>query len=232
MTDVEVLNRLRRPFDPEQIGKLPKVNCTNCSAKDRKCDKHQKRTCRTCKAYVSTQHIHIDYVGHAHVTERLLEIDPLWYWEPLAFDTDGLPAVDGNGGLWMRLHIAGHERIGYGHANGKRGGDAVKEAIGDGIRNAAMRFGVALDLWKKEPAGVVVDDEPSRQVERPQQTPEQRRAELRGQIAMLGKNKGRKVDDIAGDFMEWSRGTEVNRADASLLEDYLGYLQAQQQDQP
>lgn len=29
------------------------------------------------------------------------------------------------------------------------GGDAVKEVIGDALRNAAMRFGAALDLWHK-----------------------------------------------------------------------------------
>ena len=40
-------------------------------------------------------------------------------------------------------------RLGYGHAEGKTGGDAVKEVIGDALRNAAMRFGAALDLWHK-----------------------------------------------------------------------------------
>ena len=49
--------------------------------------------------------------------------------------------------LWIRLTVAGVTRIGYGHAEGKKGPDAVKETIGDSIRNAAMRFGVALDLW-------------------------------------------------------------------------------------
>jgi hypothetical protein len=40
-------------------------------------------------------------------------------------------------------------RLGYGNAEGKSGGDAVKEIIGDALRNAAMRFGAALDLWHK-----------------------------------------------------------------------------------
>ena len=31
----------------------------------------------------------------------------------------------------------------------KSGGDAIKEVIGDALRNAAMRFGAALDLWHK-----------------------------------------------------------------------------------
>lgn len=222
MTDA--LTELRAPFEPDQIGKLPKVTCGDCSAKDRKCDKHQKRTCRVCKAHVSTQHIHVDYVGHAHVTERLLNVDPLWSWEPLAIDNAGLPAMDANGGLWMRLTVGGHTRIGYGHANGKRGGDAVKEAIGDGIRNAAMRFGVALDLWKKE-TPAPVDDVPARQVERPKQTPEDRAAELRGQIANIGKSAGKKVDEVASDFAVWSRGTDIRSASVAALAEYKDYLQ-------
>ena len=40
-------------------------------------------------------------------------------------------------------------RIGYGDAGQKKGGDAMKERIGDALRNAAMRFGAALELWHK-----------------------------------------------------------------------------------
>lgn len=92
----------------------------------------------------------LDYVGHAAVTARLLEVDPLWSWEPFAVDEHGLPRFDAVGGLWIRLTILGHTRTGYGDTGGKKGPNAVKEAIGDAIRNAAMRFGVALDLWSRE----------------------------------------------------------------------------------
>lgn len=92
----------------------------------------------------------LDYVGHAATTQRLLEVDPTWTWEPLALDEHGLPAFDPAGGLWIKLTVGGVTRLGYGDAAGKKGPNAVKEAIGDGIRNAAMRFGVALDLWAKE----------------------------------------------------------------------------------
>jgi hypothetical protein len=60
---------------------------------------------------------------------------------------EGLPAI--NGGLWIKLTVCGVSRFGYGAADGKTGGDAVKEMIGDALRNAAMRFGAALDLWHK-----------------------------------------------------------------------------------
>lgn len=224
--DVSVLNRLRAPFPPEAINKLPKVNCRDCSDKQKTCGKHQKKTCRTCKAYVSTQHVHLDYVGHAHVRERLLDVDPAWNWEPLAIDNLGLPATDANGGMWIRLTVGGVSRLGYGDAPGKRGGDAVKEVIGDALRNAAQSFGVALDLWKKEPAPVH-DDEPARQVEHAQWTPEQRAADMRGRIAKFGENRNRKIPAIAEDFCTWSRGTEINRADEKLLAEYLEYLQRQ-----
>ena len=86
----------------------------------------------------------LDYVGHAAVTDRLLTVDPHWSWEPFALTPEGLPAVDKAGNLWIRLTICGVTRIGVGD------GKNAKEVVGDAIRNAAMRFGVALDLWAKE----------------------------------------------------------------------------------
>lgn len=213
---------LRAPFTAAQVGKLPKVNCGDCSNKDRQCGKHEKRTCRVCKAYVSSQHIHIDYVGHAHVTERLLDVDPDWNWEPLALDGQGLPALDQNGGMWIRLEVGGTKRLGYGHAGQKRGGDAIKEVIGDAIRNAAMRFGVALDLWKKEPAGPAV--------EAPETvlSPEARANEMRNLILAQAKKKRMGIAAIDGDFATWARGeSEFRTADLDTLEKYRAYLEAQ-----
>lgn len=86
----------------------------------------------------------LDYVGHAAVTDRLLTVDPYWSWEPFALDEHGLPALDKAGNLWIKLTVCGVTRIGVGD------GKNAKEVIGDAIRNAAMRFGVALDLWAKE----------------------------------------------------------------------------------
>lgn len=86
----------------------------------------------------------LDYVGHAAVTDRLLTIDPAWSWEPLAVDEQGLPLLDRAGNLWIKLTVCGVTRIGVGD------GKSAKEVIGDALRNAAMRFGVALDLWTKD----------------------------------------------------------------------------------
>lgn len=101
----------------------------------------------------------LQYVGHADVTDRLLTVDPSWTWEPLAFDERGLPAFDERGGLWIKLTVCGLTRLGYGEPQGHNGYDRTKGAIGNAIRNAAMRFGVALDLWRKEETAPVPDDD-------------------------------------------------------------------------
>lgn len=99
----------------------------------------------------------LSYVGHAAVTEMLLRHDPLWHWAPVGTDENGSPIVDRNAdgrpiGMWIRLWIFDQSRIGYGAVeptDRRSDGDLIKEIIGDGIRNAAMRFGVALNLWSK-----------------------------------------------------------------------------------
>ena len=93
----------------------------------------------------------LDYVSHAFVTQRLLEVDPDWTWVPVGTDNNGLPQFDQDGGLWIYLTVCGVTRLGYGEATGGfSSADKIKSAIGDAIRNAAMRFGVALQLWQKE----------------------------------------------------------------------------------
>ena len=143
----EALARLRAPFPQSEIRYLPRVWCGACRDSRAGCTKHERRRCNKCGNNLSTAHIDLSYVGHAEATNRLLNVDPAWSWEPLASDEKGLPQFDANGGLWIRLTVCGVTRLGYGNAEGKRGGDAVKEIIGDAIRNAGMRFGMALDLW-------------------------------------------------------------------------------------
>lgn len=114
---------LRKPFDGNQISTFPR----NAGSK-----------------------AGLSYIGHAALTDRLLQADPEWTWEPVAEpERIGLPVVGTGVEMWIRLTIDGTSRYGYGDAPGKKGGDAIKEAIGDALRNAAMRFGVALDLWHK-----------------------------------------------------------------------------------
>jgi hypothetical protein len=141
------LARLREPFPAHQISKLPKESKTQ--ADQRKADRNTAINCKICGGWHHKNAVHLDYVGHAALTDRLLDTDRAWSWEPMSFTADGLPALDKNGGLWIKLTVCDVTRLGYGSADGKTGGDAIKELIGDALRNAAMRFGAALDLWHK-----------------------------------------------------------------------------------
>jgi hypothetical protein len=223
--DHEMLNKLRAPFPPESIGHKPTITCRACSNKDTKCEQHKVRKCRDCNQFITTAHMHLDFVGHAYVRERLLEVDPDWNWEPLALNNQGLPAMDDNGGMWIRLTVGGKSMVGYGDAPGKRGGNAVKEVIGDALRNAGQSFGIALDMWKKEAS--TVEDVPERQVERPKQTPEDRATELRGQIAQIGKKQGKTVAQLSDDFALWSQGQDIRSASVAVLAEYKDHLQQQ-----
>lgn len=144
---ITALTRLRDPFPDTEIRYLPRVWCGACRDMKGACKNHQRVKCQKCRNNISSAHIDLAYVGHAEATNLLLNVDPGWTWEPASLDERGLPQYDQNGGLWIRLTVCGVTRLGYGNAEGKRGGDAVKEIIGDAIRNAGMRFGMALDLW-------------------------------------------------------------------------------------
>ena len=92
--------------------------------------------------------VYLDYVGHADITKILIEVDPLWNWEPVAWE-HGRPAIterDGIATLWVRLTLLGKTMLGCGSVHATKE-DLDKELIGDSLRNAAMRFGIALALW-------------------------------------------------------------------------------------
>ena len=177
----EAAQKLRAPFAPELIGKLPKGGAM------------------------------LDYVGHAAVTDRLLQVDPEWTWEPFATGPDGLPAVDREGNLWIRLTVAGVTRTGVGD------GKSAKERIGDALRNAAMRFGVALDLWSKEDLAAFAQAEQERQAqaaltpeeraERAVTQAQQRRQERNSQRSGPAAERGRAWDAVT----EWA-GVNADQA--------------------
>lgn len=146
--DFDALIKLRAPFEPHQISKKPQPT---------KAD-NPKGKCPECGGWHGLPAMHLEYVGHAALTHRMLDVDPAWSWEPLAFDAKGMPALDSDGGLWIKLTICGVSRLGYGDAGDKKGPNAMKERIGDALRNAGMRFGMALDLWHKG----VLEMEPER----------------------------------------------------------------------
>lgn len=138
--------KLREPFKPDEIELLPKY--TGRKGPDGKPPRDSYRRCDECGRTHPFPCVHLRYVGHAGITDRLNDCDPEWNWEPAALDERGLPLMTKDG-MWIRLTVFGVTRWGFGDAQGKTGPNAVKETIGDAIRNAAMRFGVGTYLWSK-----------------------------------------------------------------------------------
>lgn len=126
---------------PEHIGTLPKP-----TRKD-----NAKGSCDVCGGWHGLPAVHLDYLGHAELTDILCFVDPLWTWEPFATDDRGLPAIvsnDKGSVMWIKLTIWGVSRPGVGTSDPK-GPDTMKELIGDALRNAGMRFGIGTALWSK-----------------------------------------------------------------------------------
>jgi len=126
--DVSMRNALREPFPPEQILTLPAVRKNG----------ELKRPA-------------LDYVSHAAVTQRLNDAAPDW-----TYDVKAVEAKDDNGwphvvAVFGTMTIGGVSRQEVGAVDSPSSyGQELKEAISDFVRRAAMRFGVALDLWSKE----------------------------------------------------------------------------------
>ena len=95
--------------------------------------------------------INLAYVSHAEITRILIEIDPMWNWQPVAWQ-DGRPATHEANGMitmWATLTLLGKDLIGVGSVRSDKP-DYEKELVGDFLRNAAMRFGICLSLWTKQ----------------------------------------------------------------------------------
>lgn len=167
----------------------------------------------------------LDYVGHAAVTDRLLTVDPAWTWEPVAFGEDGLPVYDKAGGLWIRLTVCGVTRLGYGD------GPDPKQRIGDALRNAAMRFGVALDLWTKnelestDPNGGDAAQRPAAAPKPVRSPAQQAKAELWTYAQTIGYTEPAKLAEA---FAGWSSGLELAAAPAEDVVAFLAFLRSEQ----
>ena len=150
--------RLTSPFPVTWIERLPK----NLSKDDRrrgKCEPNgEGRFLSADGVYCGGYHaraVHLDYIGHAGITMRLNEVcTPAgWSWEPMVMaraEGGEFPAIprdefwiwlsikDPDTGEWIRKQGVGDDYRG-----------SAKQAIGDALRNAAMRFGIGTYLWSK-----------------------------------------------------------------------------------
>lgn len=200
--------KLRKPFEASEIELLPKY--TGKKDANNRIPKDAYKRCEECGGWHPFPCVHLNYVGHAGITNRLLDVDPEWTWEPAAVDEKGLPIMT-HGGMWIKLTVLGVTRWGFGDAQGKTGPDATKEIIGDAIRNAAMRFGVATYLWSKsEKAKQTAADGADPETEDPTQAA---KARLWGAMKEYCKRKGINQDAelaelggkefIASQSVEW-----------------------------
>lgn len=223
------LQLLRQPFPTHQISKLPKPTKKDapkgkCKPKSQGGDAPDWQD-HFCGGYHGLPAAHLDYVGHAALTDRLLDADPEWTWEPMGTTPDGLPAI--NGGLWIKLTVCGVSRFGFGSADGKQGGDAVKEMIGDALRNAAMRFGAALDLWHKGDLHVEQHDPETGEIKTGEPTPKTRQkldgpypspSALKGAIKTFAERLRTWNDDLAG-FTAWMATPDVVELEKQAVRD-------------
>jgi hypothetical protein len=187
----EALAMLREPFPAETVGILPKPYKRESPKGD----------CKECGGYHGLPAVHLDYVGHAAVTDRLLTVDPWWDWEPFSTDDMGLPALDSQGNMWIKLTIAKVTRIGYGD------GPDAKQRIGDAIRNAGIRFGIALQLWSKDELESLIGNEKAKASRRKapkSSTPANAGSRVTatdpatdGQEGMTAKHKNRLISHLA-----------------------------------
>lgn len=166
--------KLSAKFPDSQVSKKPKFRAAKVNGKT---DTSGYAHCNICGGWHPTKGvIHLDYVGHADITTRLNDVagPENWSIEPMAYNADGTPLMS-DGGMWCWMTIGETRKMCFGDAQGKTGPDAIKEIIGDAIRNGAMRFGVGTYLWSKsDAASQLIDDSPS---DKPQQkqTPKQQK---------------------------------------------------------
>lgn len=125
---------LRAPFPPEQVGKLPKGT-----------ERGDKATCSVCGGWHSPGMTHVDYLGHAFVTQRLNEHGGAWVFEVGEFQ------YAGNDLVWARarLTVGGVTREEVGCADPRKQ-EYPKLLFSDALSRCAMRHGIGLSLWQKE----------------------------------------------------------------------------------
>lgn len=194
------LKALRAPFPANQISVLPKPYRRDS----------EKGRCPECGGWHGLPAAHLSYIGHAALTARLLDVDPDWTWEPVAVDQFGNPKLDETGGLWIRLTVCGVTRLGYGDATNQQGGNAMKERIGDALRNAGMRFGIALELWHKGELYLAAEDAP----ELMRHAPEQPWTAQDIHEAIGAMRSAQSFDDLKAIFAAmWPRASEQQRAE-------------------
>lgn len=183
---------LRTRFPEEQVGKLPKGK-----------PRGEKVHCTICGTSHEPNLIHLDYVGHAFVTERLNEVDPGWVMEPML--ADPIQYSGSMAFMPVRMTVLGVTKTDVGCAD-TRTDEWPKHLWSDCLTRVAMRFGVALHLWQKDKppapasghqAGGARGGQRSGGYDRGGQRSGQRRGTQRGE---RGGSRARSMTDALGDL--------------------------------
>lgn len=162
---------LRAPFPEDQLELKPQPLKRNDEKKGR-CgeDAFASADGMHCGGW-HARAIHLTYVGHAGITDRLNEVcgEANWSLEPLSYGPDGLPVIR-NGQLWVKLTIWGITKIEVGDADGRGGYEEGKVIWSDALKRAAMRFGIGTYLWSKsDKAKALIERTDAEPVQQPAQ---------------------------------------------------------------
>lgn len=132
----DIWKELVKPFPKEAMGKKPQPYKRDSL----------KGKCTECGGYHGLPALHLDFVSHAAITNRLNTVAGVENWDltPLARDEQGNPVLDKEGNLWATLTILGASKIEVGD------GSSMKDRVANALRRCGMRFGMALELWSKE----------------------------------------------------------------------------------
>ena len=173
----EVWAALAAPFAQDDLEKLPR----QLNSRD-----DNRGRCEAGNYYSADGHgcggwharaMHLDYVGHAGITQRLNDVlgPQGWDFAPMAMTPEGLPLMRG-GEFWgaLTIRVEDQEVTKYDVAANFQG---VQEAWGDALRRCAMRFGVGTYLWSKSEAALslkmATDQAPEPPAQPQQQAPAQ-----------------------------------------------------------
>ncbi len=219
--------KLSEPFEDKELELLAKY--TGKKDSDNKVPKTAYKSCSECGGYHPFPCIHLTYVGHAGITDRLNSIGPEnWSWEPMALDSLGQPLMT-NGGMWIWMTVLGKKLPAYGDAggkavDGKTAGNAIKEVIGDAIRNGAMRFGVGTYLWSKsEKAKDMLEDDEPPAASKPSFKPDKLGALRKATSEYLKANPDTDGKEVQA-FIESHVGCPISQMDDGQLQEAIGLL--------
>jgi hypothetical protein len=226
----EMQQLLTLEFPAEHVGHRPEIWCADCKAGQWACvDGHLVERCSVCHQDVTTAHVHVSYIPHARVRERLDDVDRDWSWEPMARDEFGRPAMDG-GSLWIHLTVGGKTVIGVGDAPGEVAGRGRRQAVSSAIKNAAEALGVGRYLRMQEPEQPPV--QPKQLPARPVEDKPKDAAALIERIIDEGGRQRKTAAIVEAAFTAWSRNPNSKKLHSASVPDLIGFLDHLQQVKP